>query len=206
MEDAKSSHLFLSHPLKSSVFPDQPSTLGRLNLSLFDVRLLFFHYFQLGLLFPRPIHLPSTSDLLNHLKSSLSRALSLYPPLAGRLSTDPDGSYFIDCNDAGADFVQAVAPGLSIADIAGYDCDVPDVTDELFHLNGVTSLEGCSIAGVQVTELADGVFVSCSINHAVVDGTSFMNFMNSWSELCRGIEKISQRRTSTVTCSISTHR
>lgn len=43
-----------------------------------------------------------------------------------------------------------------------------------------------------MTELADGVFLSCSINHSVADGTSSLNFVMAWSEICRGIEKVSQ--------------
>ncbi|EOX91481.1 HXXXD-type acyl-transferase family protein [Theobroma cacao] len=37
-----------------------------------------------------------------------------------------------------------------------------------------------------VTELVDGVFVGCTINHSVVDGSSFWHFFNSWSEISRG--------------------
>ncbi|XP_021274936.1 uncharacterized acetyltransferase At3g50280-like isoform X5 [Herrania umbratica] len=37
-----------------------------------------------------------------------------------------------------------------------------------------------------VTELMDGVFVGCTINHSVVDGSSFWHFFNSWSEISRG--------------------
>ncbi|MCL7046161.1 hypothetical protein MKW94_013624 [Papaver nudicaule] len=36
---------------------------------------------------------------------------------------------------------------------------------------------------VSKPELTDGIFVGCSINHAVCDGTSFWHFMNSWSEI-----------------------
>ncbi|KAL6224841.1 hypothetical protein ACLB2K_003696 [Fragaria x ananassa] len=30
-------------------------------------------------------------------------------------------------------------------------------------------------------ELADGIFISCSVNHSVVDDTSFWHFLNTWS-------------------------
>lgn len=43
-----------------------------------------------------------------------------------------------------------------------------------------------------MTELADGVFLSCSINHDVADGISSLNFVMAWSEICRGTEKVSQ--------------
>lgn len=45
---------------------------------------------------------------------------------------------------------------------------------------------------VQVTELADGVFIGCAVNHAVTDGTSFWNFFNTFAGVSRGAEKISK--------------
>ncbi|XP_010256486.1 PREDICTED: uncharacterized acetyltransferase At3g50280-like [Nelumbo nucifera] len=38
---------------------------------------------------------------------------------------------------------------------------------------------------VQVTELLDGIFLGCSFNHVIGDGTSFWHFINTWSEVCR---------------------
>lgn len=105
---------------------------------LFNVRSVAF--------FSSLLNLPSSDLLINLLVSSLSRALSFNPPLAGRLAADADGPYFIACTDAGVDFVRAVAPGLSSTDVAVRDSDVPDVIKELFLLNGVVNLVGCSTA------------------------------------------------------------
>lgn len=44
-----------------------------------------------------------------------------------------------------------------------------------------------------MTELADGVFIGCAMNHAVADGTSFWNFFNTFAELTKGIKKISKQ-------------
>lgn len=43
-----------------------------------------------------------------------------------------------------------------------------------------------------MTELADGVFVGCTVNHAVTDGTSFWHFFNTFAEICKGTKKISK--------------
>ncbi|KAG7941423.1 hypothetical protein I3843_16G042500 [Carya illinoinensis] len=32
-------------------------------------------------------------------------------------------------------------------------------------------------------ELKDGIFIGCSINHSIADGTSYWHFFNSWSEI-----------------------
>lgn len=57
----------------------------------------------------------------------------------------------------------------------------------MFPLNGVLNHEGHSqpLLSIQVTELLDGIFIGCSANHSVCDGTSFWQFLNSWSEICR---------------------
>ncbi|MCL7043204.1 hypothetical protein MKW94_024324 [Papaver nudicaule] len=59
--------------------------------------------------------------------------------------------------------------------------------DSFFPLNGVMSYEGFSkpLLAVQVTELIDGVFIGCSLNHSVCDGTSFCHFYNTWYEISR---------------------
>ncbi|KAK8544457.1 hypothetical protein V6N13_056236 [Hibiscus sabdariffa] len=119
------------------------------------LRLLLLGPIQKGLrlLFPKP-----SNAFVDRLKASLSRTLSHFPPLAGRLATTKldhqTVSFSIDCNNAGALFIHAKADG--------------------------------------VTELADGVVLGCTINHSVVDGTSFWHFINSWSEISRGLIQLSK--------------
>lgn len=60
-----------------------------------------------------------------------------------------------------------------------------DIVDNFFSMNMVQNYEGITkpLLAAQVTELVDGIFIGCSINHAVVDGTSFWHFLNTWSEI-----------------------
>ncbi|PSR93181.1 Transferase protein [Actinidia chinensis var. chinensis] len=181
----------LSLVSKCTVFPETKSTLEPLKLSVSDLPMLSTHYIQKGLLFTRPrVPFPS---LLSLLKTSLSTTLSLFPPLAGRLTTDSSGHVFIACNDAGADFLHVSAPGISIVDILS-PVHVPDFVKEFFDLDRTVSYEGHfrPILAVQVTELADGIFIGCSVNHAVTDGTSLWNFFNTFAEVCRGARRISR--------------
>lgn len=89
----------------------------RVELTPWDLRFLLLGPIQKGLLFPNP----SKPSIIPHLKTSLSRALDFFPPLAGRLvATDHDDgttSLYIQCNNKGAMFVHAVAEGLTMADI-----------------------------------------------------------------------------------------
>jgi len=39
------------------------------------------------------------------------------------------------------------------------------------------------LLSVQVTEQLDGIFIGCSMNHVMADGTSFWHFCKMWSEI-----------------------
>ncbi|BBH07792.1 HXXXD-type acyl-transferase family protein [Prunus dulcis] len=62
-----------------------------------------------------------------------------------------------------------------------------DIVSNLFSMNGVLNYEGVPkpLLAVQVTELVDGIFIGCTMNHCVVDGSSFWHFFNTWSEISR---------------------
>lgn len=135
--------------------------------------------------------------VVDHLASAFARALGRFHPLAGRLVVDEDGTVTtvsLRCSGEGAEFVHAVAPGVTAADVTG-DLYIPrDLVSSLFPLNGLLSADAASVDGgsrrapllaAQVTELADAVFVAASLNHAVGDGTTFWHFMNTWSDLSR---------------------
>ncbi|XP_057781631.1 protein ENHANCED PSEUDOMONAS SUSCEPTIBILITY 1-like [Salvia miltiorrhiza] len=173
------------------------ASLSRLELNLWDLRLLPVVPIRRGLIF-HSSHFQSQQHLIQHLRNSLSRALDFFPPLAGRLATTPHGSdtatFFVDCNNAGAEFTHAVADAVSISDLIEPRY-TPEIASSLIPINiGVTNYDGISkpLLAVQVTELADGLFIGCAANHAVVDGTSFWHFLNSWSEISRGSESISR--------------
>lgn len=176
---------------KCTVVPDQPSTLPDLKLSVSDLPMLSCHYIQKGCLFSLP-HIP-IPDLITLLKHGLSKALTHFPALAGRLTTDNAGYVYITCNDAGVDFVHANADHLHIRDILS-PIHVPSSVKEFFAFDRTVSYDGHfkPILAVQVTELANGVFIGCSVNHAVTDGTSYWNFFNTFAEMCRGAKMISK--------------
>ncbi|XP_068638302.1 BAHD acyltransferase DCR-like [Aristolochia californica] len=176
---------------KCTVYPAQKSTLGNLKLSVSDLPMLSCMYIQKGVLFTRPPM--SINAFVALLKQGLAQTLTHFPPLSGRLVTDASGYVYISCNDSGVHFVHANAGDLTIRDILS-PSDVPDSVKLFFTFDETVSYEGHfrPIVAVQVTELADGVFVGCTVNHAVTDGTSFWNFFNSLAEVCRGVKRISR--------------
>ncbi|XP_059313912.1 uncharacterized acetyltransferase At3g50280-like [Lycium ferocissimum] len=179
---------------------------SKIELTPWDILELQIDYFQTGLLFSRPTFeqirdiskATSTSSLIDHLRASLSRALDFFPPFCSRLDTtenEQNGttSFFIKCNNAGAQLNHATAHGIRVSNILESDYN-PDVVRDFFPLNGVRNQEATSqpCFAVQVTELEDGIFIGCSNNHVVVDGTSFWHFYNSWTEISRGFNVISK--------------
>ncbi|KAI3864733.1 hypothetical protein MKX03_022944 [Papaver bracteatum] len=186
---------------KCTIKPDVTSTMKDLKLSVSDLPMLSCHYIQKGVLLPRPSNIQFDSALIPLLKLSLSKTLSHFPALSGRMKIDSSGIVYIDCNDLGADFIEANATPLSIRDILppasdATNNDVPQVVKgELFTYNGVVSYDGHfkPLVAVQVTELCDGVFIGCTLNHAVADGTSFWNFFNTFAEITKGVHKITKQ-------------
>ncbi|CAI0406134.1 unnamed protein product [Linum tenue] len=163
----------------------------------FDIQFLPLQYAQRGLLFPNPSpQKPNSPSTIPRLKTTLSRALSIVPPFAGRLAAvqyDDDGtaSFSLNCNGAGALVVHAVANGLSAADILHSDDPTsPGVLHSLFSMNGAYGCEGVSkpLLVVQFTQLADGFFMGFTFSHAAADGSSFWHFLSTWSEISRNTD------------------
>uniref|UniRef100_A0A803MV07 anthranilate N-benzoyltransferase n=2 Tax=Chenopodium quinoa TaxID=63459 RepID=A0A803MV07_CHEQI len=93
---------------------------------------------------------------------------------------------FIDSNKgSGVRFVHAKLD-VTISDIV--TPNVPSVVRSFFDFSdGELNFDGHTrpLLSIQVTELIDGIFIGCSMNHAIVDGTSYWHFWNVWSEIHR---------------------
>ncbi|CAL4901229.1 unnamed protein product [Urochloa decumbens] len=137
-----------------------------------------------GILQPKP---PTSGDrLVATLAASLARALGRFYPFAARLAAQErgDGTVTVSlrCTSDGAELVHATAPGVAVADIAD-SLYTPPVVRSFFSFNevldGDAAFESLPVLSVQVTELADSVFVAMSMNHSVGDGTTFWDFFNT---------------------------
>ncbi|KAI3880696.1 hypothetical protein MKX03_008107 [Papaver bracteatum] len=169
------------------------------DLNPWDLKMLPFTYMQRGFLFRDNLHHQEETpvDVMNHVKNSFSQTLEYFYPLAGRLAIrkheDDDEetaiSMYIDCkNSAGAEFVSSIA-NITVSDLLNSSYADPFVVHECFFpLNGALCHEGQSLPllSVQVTKLIDGIFIGCSMNHTVCDGTSFWHFIASWAAISRG--------------------
>ncbi|KAF7005545.1 hypothetical protein CFC21_020663 [Triticum aestivum] len=174
---------------KSSVSPE-PQTL---HLTPWDLRRITVGYTQDGVLLPKP-----PASAVQYLTSSFAVVLGPLLPLAGRFTVAPATSagapqgltISLCCGDEGAEFVHAMAPGVYVSDISGPLRVIPRVVSSFFPLNGMLSTDAAvdpsqPLLAVQVTELADGVFVAMSLSHAAADGTTLWDLFNTWSEISR---------------------
>ncbi|KAE8674543.1 anthranilate N-hydroxycinamoyl/bensoiltransferase-like family protein [Hibiscus syriacus] len=162
-------------------------------LTPWDLIMLSVQYIQKGLLFAKPppedCGENSINDVLERLKKSLDIALRHFYPLAGRIvakkeENPPSYSVFVDCNNSpGAKFIHAAAD-ISVSDIVS-PTYVPLVVQSFFDHDRAINYDGQTrpLLSIQVTELVDGVFIGCSMNHAIGDGTSFWHFFNALSEI-----------------------
>lgn len=175
----------------STVRPENITQTGRakIHLTPHDLDLLYLVYPQRGLLFLKPD--PETR-IIPRLKASLSTALEIYFPFAGRLvkvdnREDNTVAYYIDCDGSGAKFVHAKAESASVNDLLQSHGSVPDFIAHFFPANNVESRDALisePLLALQVTEMKDGVFISFGYNHMVADGSSLWSFFHTWSKIC----------------------
>jgi hypothetical protein len=181
--------------VSSSTVKPPPRPSHRIPLTSWDVAMLSTDYIQKGLLFHKPSS-PPALHVVDHLAATLGDALADYYPVAGRFITDRHRdelgnvvgcSVSIHCDGQGVEIFHAVADGVSIADVITRDADVPRVVHSFFPLNDAVGIDGHEfpLFTVQVTELADGVFVGFACNHALADGTAWWDFLNAWAEIAR---------------------
>lgn len=168
-----------------------------IDLTPWDLQFLIVETIQKGLLFHQPI---PNQNQINHLKQTLSTTLAYFPPLTGRLiitqhnvatNNNNNTSCSIICNNLGALFVHAKAENTTVSDILKPNY-VPSIVHSFFPLNGVKNYEATSqpILAVQVTELANGIFIGLTLNHVVCDGKMFWHFVNTWSQISKNSQSI----------------
>ncbi|XP_054824839.1 uncharacterized acetyltransferase At3g50280-like [Prosopis cineraria] len=93
-------------------------------------------------------------------------------------------SVFVTGNNAGASFVHAIAENTTMADILE-PTYVPPIIKSFFPLGKSKSFEATHIPlmTVQVTELVDGIFIACLMNHCLVEVKPYWNFLNTWAKI-----------------------
>ncbi|XP_035842262.1 anthranilate N-benzoyltransferase protein 1 [Helianthus annuus] len=130
--------------------------------------------------YKKPAHAASFFTIVNTLKASLSRALALYPPLAGEIAWNgAAGENQIHCNNRGVYFIEAVAD-VVLKELNLYN---PDECIE-GKLMPKKLLHG--VLAIQVTKLkCDGIVIGVMFDHRIADGYSANMFISSWADITR---------------------
>ncbi|KAL2230534.1 UNVERIFIED_CONTAM: Vinorine synthase [Sesamum indicum] len=167
---------------------ETPPHLRKLKLSYLDqslpsfyVPLVFFYQADelRGLTTCNPV------QISQRLKQSLSKTLTSFYPLAGRIEDD----FVVDCCDAGVEFIEARLNGQLMDAI-----QEPDVEDVKQYLPlDPTTDKVTTLVAVQTTFFdCGGVAVGLCFSHKIADFTSIMVFINAWAATFRGDTEFSR--------------
>ncbi|XP_038681093.1 stemmadenine O-acetyltransferase-like [Tripterygium wilfordii] len=165
----------------SSPSPHHPKTH---KMSLLD-QFISPIYFHAILYYPADqdtvLNLDFISNRSHVLKQSLSDAINLYYPLAGKIKDDLS----IDCNDEGVCYKVAEVNSTSLSDYLSQP-DLTQITkfvpDVIAENKVITS--GDHVAMIQESRFAcGGITVRVVISHTVFDGTSMSVFLRTWAAM-----------------------
>ncbi|MED6175916.1 hypothetical protein PIB30_082833 [Stylosanthes scabra] len=134
-------------------------------------------------------HNPSMEgkDPVKVIRDALSRTLVFYYPFAGRLGEGHGGKLMVDCTAEGVLFIEADADvpldHLGEALQPPFPCS----KELIYNVPGSDGILGCPLLLLQVTRFKCGGFtVGIRVNHAMVDATGIVQFMNAIAEISRG--------------------
>ncbi|KAG6583449.1 Phenolic glucoside malonyltransferase 2, partial [Cucurbita argyrosperma subsp. sororia] len=170
-------------PPESSRAAAVPSSLP---LTFFDLFWLRFHPIQRLFFYELPSNdISFIDEIVPKLKTSLSRILRHYLPLAGNLVWLPHSDVptieFVDGDsvsltvaESGADFYQLSGNGFR--EVCEFHPLVP-------HLPA--SHDRAAVIAIQVTKFQNkGFSIGITNHHAVVDGRMSTSFIKSWAQIC----------------------
>ncbi|CAL9099438.1 unnamed protein product [Musa acuminata var. zebrina] len=120
------------------------------------------------------------------MRDALARALVLFYPMAGRLGRDEDGRIEIDCNGQGVLFVEADT-GASVDDFGDF-APTMELKQLIPKVDYTDDISAFPLLVLQVTYFkCGGVSLGVGMQHHVADGFSGLHFINSWSDVARGV-------------------
>ncbi|KAK9119980.1 hypothetical protein Scep_018073 [Stephania cephalantha] len=123
----------------------------------------------------------TTTSSSTCLKRSLSKCLTKFYPLAGRIKDDVS----VDCNDAGVDYLEAKVTNCTLLDVIT-NPNIPSLKQLLPCEPHIHDLESPLLL-VQVNRFqCGGIAIGVCISHKVADASALGMFVNGWSCTARG--------------------
>ncbi|KAH7428873.1 hypothetical protein KP509_09G021000 [Ceratopteris richardii] len=144
------------------------------------------------------------SEVVSRLKVALSETLAHFWPLAGRIRPSSsfnrevhgddvgagDGRVWLECNDAGAELLEARVEGISFAELEATEfAEMQPLFMDLVPWIEPPQFMTAPPLHVQISSFACGSFaLGIAHSHVICDGTSLWHFLTSWAEIARGEE------------------
>ncbi|GFP85236.1 pelargonidin 3-o-(6-caffeoylglucoside) 5-o-(6-o-malonylglucoside) 4'''-malonyltransferase [Phtheirospermum japonicum] len=130
------------------------------------------------ILFYPPNLNPNQNPITSHLQESLAKILPQFYPFAGRYIKK---DHMVDCNDEGAEFVEAEANDIELMDFIA--------KTKNHQLNDLVSLKLLDadkpqdpLLSVQITHFkCGGLSICVSMSHRISDGSTLGTFIAAWS-------------------------
>ncbi|KAK9163868.1 hypothetical protein Syun_004770 [Stephania yunnanensis] len=159
-----------------------PSHLKTHQFSLFD-QYIAHAYLSVPLFYSSNTNTNTNTNtnpqhILTHLKTSLSKTLTLFYPLAGRLN-NPHHHHIL-CNDEGVEFVHARVRNCTLSQALA----PPD--HRLYQLFPKQHTTGDQLLGIQLTFFECGGFaIGVYFSHKIFDARSLCTFVLSWASIAK---------------------
>ena len=131
---------------------------------------------------PVNVSLESATEILRH---SLSEALVIFYPLAGRLHWIGGGRLELDCNALGALLIAVESEG-KIDDYGDFR-PTPEIRALIPSVDYNKPIDELPLLLVQLTKFSCGsMSLGLGISHTIADGLSALHFISEWAKIARG--------------------
>ncbi|KAL0451285.1 UNVERIFIED_CONTAM: Spermidine hydroxycinnamoyl transferase [Sesamum latifolium] len=130
-------------------------------------------------------------DAILRLKDSLSKALVLFYPLAGRLNWAAEGGSRVElhCNGKGVPIFEAESES-KVEDFGDFT-PTPAIQALIPSVDYTTPIDEIPLVIVQLTRFScGGVSIGLGVSHVMADGPSALHFVDEWAKISRGAEPI----------------
>ncbi|KAK4479458.1 hypothetical protein RD792_014972 [Penstemon davidsonii] len=135
--------------------------------------------------------LDSGEDVIQRLQHSLSKALVLFYPLAGRLSWAEEGGsrVVLHCNGKGVPIFEAESDS-TVEDFGDFT-PTPSIQALIPSVDYTTPIDEIPLVIVQLTRFrCGGVSIGLGISHVMADGPSALHFVDEWAKIARVAEPV----------------
>ncbi|XP_057791883.1 stemmadenine O-acetyltransferase-like [Salvia miltiorrhiza] len=119
-------------------------------------------------------------EICGRLKQSLSEILTIFYPLAGPIKQNS----FVDCNDSGAEFLEARVHG-GLAQFL-QNPKIEDALKQLIPMESSSHGDNLILSVKTSFFECGGIAVGVCLSHKLADGWSALAFINAWAAQCRG--------------------